>query len=1748
MTPQSHPISYISRMLRAVLFICLLPLISTAQAGKHGPAFISSAITVNEYTPLTSDAIAGSSVIAVSNSFLNANGIYPANLTSGDLIFIVQMQGAAISTPDDSTYGAITSYGNCGNYELAEVASVPNSVSIALSCPLENSYSVSGKTQVVRVPRFTTIDISAGGSITVPAWNGTIGGVLVAEATGNITISNGGMLDANGKGFRGGQVLDNLAAWGVLNYHSVAIDYGAEKGESIAGDWTVYDSNGGRYCKGAPANGGGGANSHNSGGGGGSNGGIITGWSGKGVPDLSTAAWASAWNLEYSGFATSSSPGGGKGGYTFSATNENALSVGPFNLAWGGDQRRDGGGRGGRPLDYSGLKMFMGGGGGAGDQNNGHAGPGGAGGGLIYVFTQGDISGSGQIRANGANGSGTIGTNGTDGAGGGGGGGSVVLNALGNISGVTINAKGGNGGSQSVSAFVTEAEGPGGGGGGGYIAVSNGTPVRNTNGGNNGTTNSYGLTEFIPNGATKGGQGTSTAMISNFRMIVSPVTTCGGTTAVISASTQGTIPPGTVFNWYDQSAGGTVLGTGLSFTTPVLSASTVYYLGSCPGHYRIPVTVTVNTITASTTASAVCQGDPTIFSGTATASAGTIQSWQWNFGDGSGSSSQQSPSYTYSAAGNYTATLTVTNSTGCTMQVTQPVTVQPAPNINFSTSSASGCSPFSVTFTNTTTSANSFSWDFGDGGAGSSLTSPSHTYTATGSYSVTLTASNGSCTASQTQSSFIQVSPRPLASFSFNNNLCLGDTVYFLDNSSGNGGTITSYSWDFGDGSPLSSLISPYHVFTSPGNFSATLTVNTANCPDDTTVQIHINPAPVAGFSASSSTGCGSLNVNFSNTTTGFPTYSWNFGDGSSLSNAVSPSHLYTTPGTYTVTLMATQGSCSDTLTMPSYITIYAQPVSSFSSSGNVCLGDSVFFTNNSSGNGSTLTGYSWDFGDGSAPSSAMNPSHLYSTSGNFSVTLTASSTNCSDDTTIVVNVAPAPQVSFSAADTSGCGSTSIQFQNQTTGNPAYTWNFGDGSLPSSLANPSHVYSAPGIYNVSLLAVQGSCTDADTLTGYIHIYPQPSASFSATNVCLGDTSFFTNLSSGNGTVITGWQWDFGDGSSTVTAANPSHLYSIPGTYYVQLTAATGNCSDDTTITVNVSPAPVVNFSASPLNGCGPLTVVFNNTSTGSPVYSWDFGDGSTSQLLNPSHTYTSAGNYPITLVATQGSCGDTLTIMNLVTVKATPIAAFATSPACFGDSVLFSNSSQSNGTLISGYAWNFGDGSSGSGMFSPSHYYNTAGNYQVSLIVSSGNGCSDTVSQQVSVLPVPSISFTPSVTEGCDTLTVQFQNSTTGASQYQWSFGDGGSDTGYAPVHFYSAPGSYNVLLTASTSGGCSSSKAFIGLIQVRETPMVNFTASRTSVCPGECIAFTGQSGTGILSWQWSFTGANPSSASVPSPGSVCYPDTGTYPVSLLVSDGHCDNTEIKNAFIHVVDCSAMPVAGFVCNDSVLCGGSCVSFVSLSLNATSWEWSFPGAVPQTSSMENPTGICYANPGNYPVVLIAGNATGQDTITANGLIQVFSPPSAPVITQSGNLLVSTPAVSYQWYLNGIPLSGANAQQFPATLSGNYSVEISDNNGCTAVSSTVFVTLTGIAETGNPPLFYLFPNPVTDHLSLLYTTEKTQRMHIKIFDNTGRIVFSDERTIFSNEWYFTISCTHLSSGVYLFRAENHDFSFSKPFVKQ
>ncbi len=206
---------------------------------------------------------------------------------------------------------------------------------------------------------------------------------------------------------------------------------------------------------------------------------------------------------------------------------------------------------------------------------------------------------------------------------------------------------------------------------------------------------------------------------------------------------------------------------------------------------------------------------------------------------------------------------------------------------------------------------------------------------------------------------------------------------------------------------------------------------------------------------------------------------------------------------------------------------------------------------------------------------------------------------------------------------------------------------------------------------------------------------------------------------------------------------------------------------------------------------------------------------------------------------------------------------------------------------------------------------------------------------------------------------------------------------------------------------------------------------------------------------------------------------------------------------------SMLPQTSFAASDTIICQKFCMDFFDQSgNNPTTWQWSFPGGVPSSSNQQNPTQICYNNPGVYDVTLIATNAYGTDTLTLTGYITVNATPAFPTITVNGNVLTSSNASSYQWQFNSVDIPGATNQSYTATQTGYYTVIIADENGCVS-SATVYIDVTGIENIADDFGFSVYPNPSTGdftvELSLLYPTGDA--INMEIINTLGQVMVTE-----------------------------------------
>ena len=344
--------------------------------------------------------------------------------------------------------------------------------------------------------------------------------------------------------------------------------------------------------------------------------------------------------------------------------------------------------------------------------------------------------------------------------------------------------------------------------------------------------------------------------------------------------------------------------------------------------------------------------------------------------------------------------------------------------------------------------------------------------------------------------------------------------------------------------------------------------------------------------------------------------------------------------------------------------------------------------------------------------------------------------------------------------DSAGCVPLTVDFTDTVHNAKSYEWNFGDGSptVITTDPNSSHVFNSTGTYMVRLVAVDSStCNIRDT--AYVHIRVgdiQATINFNPVklNPCDSFKYRFDNVSTApvafNNTSFT---WDFGDGSPRIAAGTASvfHNYAAPGTYNVNLVltdTAYCNAPDSLTIQVRVAALVKAQFTTPP-TGCAPYTADFTNTSLAGQSFQWDFGDGSTSTDINPTHVYAIAGTYTITLIANDpGTCNLIDSTKQTITVANNPTANFSFAPATPAENTPTTFTNQSSPDAVN-FIWNFGDGDTlqTTSRLDIKHQFNATGTYNVCLVAINAAGCPDTTCQPVSAIVTDAVdvpnAFTP---------------------------------------------------------------------------------------------------------------------------------------------------------------------------------------------------------------------------------------------------------------------------------------------------------------------------------------------------------------------------------------------------------------------
>lgn len=897
----------------------------------------------------------------------------------------------------------------------------------------------------------------------------------------------------------------------------------------------------------------------------------------------------------------------------------------------------------------------------------------------------------------------------------------------------------------------------------------------------------------------------------------------------------------------------------------------------------------------------------------------------------------------------------------------------------FTANSFAGCVPLTVQFQDTSSgSPRTWKWDLGNGTI-SFFQNPSTVYFNPGVYTVKLVVSDSTGSDSVVRLRYITVYSNPKPGFAASDSVgCFPLRVQFTDLTVAPdiNNPVNQWKWDFGDGN-TSTLQNPEHTYFNAGDYPITMQVATEKgCRQTAGRQqfIRITPGVKAAFTDTTNGSCRApLGVSFFNGSSGpgTLTYNWDFGDGSSSSQK-DPQHVYNVNGTFTARLVAVSSAgCRDTLIKPALFSV-GNNIARFTSPDKVCTGEILSISNTST---PPPLSVKWDFGDGGS-STAQDPIKSYSLPGTYVIRLVDVFPNCVDSARRQVQVLARPVVSFNTTDLYSCKVPfSVHFTSNAVAGARCLWDFGDGATGTD-PNPVHVYTVFGLFTVRLVitGVNG-CTDTLVRASYIRVDPPK---ITVTGLPAGGCLPFTITPVANVQVsdnVVEYRWDFGDGTGSSLAA-PSKTYTVAGDYTVKLVVRTaGGCIDSVVIVhaAQASTKPVVNFSANPLLACRSVQIRFTNLSIpAGDKWEWNFGDGVTSSVSDPTHFFGDTGYFRVRLVVWNKGCSDTLKIDSFVHIDP-PVARFRVVLNCqdkfnrvFRDSSIAAQSMQ----------WDFGDGATGAGS-NPSHRYAQPGVYRVKLTVTH-DACVDSSIQAITIADEHP-AFVADQTEICKKNAVVFTLS--GLDPFYtksiiWDPGDGVRVPGGAAAinsgkfsHVYTRSGSYTVSLTSKDLNGCTDSVRKAAYVRVNG-PLSDFGVPQ-KVCVRSNIVWVDRSvGDGvhaIAKWVWNYGDGTVQTYSS-SPFEHAYASGGIYTVKLVITDVYgCMDSITK--MVTVAD----PRAMFAASDTSSCPNRTVSFSNSSTGGgLSWQWDFGDG--GRSSLASPVHN-YVSPGIYAVNLLIVDSVG-----------------------------------------------------------------------------------------------------------------------------------------------------------------------------
>lgn len=847
------------------------------------------------------------------------------------------------------------------------------------------------------------------------------------------------------------------------------------------------------------------------------------------------------------------------------------------------------------------------------------------------------------------------------------------------------------------------------------------------------------------------------------------------------------------------------------------------------------------------------------------------------------------------------------------------------------------------------------------------------------------------------------------------------------------------------------------------------------------------NAQVTADFSVNNTTGCGSLQASFTDASSSIAgdIVSWEW-TGDLNATQENPNRIFGTPGTYSICLKVTDDAgntgeiCKD-----DFITVFSLPIPDFTAAQpQGCVPLVVTFSDASQGTDAPITDWMWGLGGSCGTvSNTTNegPTCTYEITDNYSVNLTVIDANGCTNTitkTDFISVSPAPVADVSGNNLIGCEAphTANFINNSPDPNVQITWDFGNGNTFQGDNPPSVTYNAPGFYTVTAIATNtaSQCADTLILSDYVQVGAYAEFTSSVQGGCEDLTVSFTDNSPDPATEI---EWDFGDGN-TSTEANPNHTYEVPGCYTVRLFRTAQGCPSVVYASecIKVDPQPDVWYANDNNIGCAlPHVVNFSAISSSATAWSWDFGDGNTSDEQNPTHSFEAFGEYPVTLTVTNVyGCTNSATVntINLTELKA--VLDDTDISGCVPLGVALTESSVSV-TDITSWDWEIKSESTSytSSEASPTFSVIDTGIYDVVLVVTNTLGCRDTAtfSQSIEVGTPPVINFSADPVETCIEWDINFTDaSSSNIEEWFWDFGNGENSDEQNPTLSYPDTGYYDISLVG-IHNGCANTLTLDDYVHVM-APVAKFQVINFCEEPFRRKFRNNSIDADFVEWDFGVEGIDTDVSTELNPEYV-YAETGTYTVTMTVynSETQCSHTRTRTIEI------TNPAASFSVMETEGCKPYTLLLEENSQDAVEWEWSAPGATIEDPNAQQPV-IVYDNHGTYSDVqlIITDVNDCRDTILFAETISVGRAVSNFTQDITGGCLPLTvnfsaeassafgSIESWEWtFGDDLGTSTDPNPSFTFTEAGLHNVKlvVTDSWGCRAGRNTV-----GAVEVTNP----------------------------------------------------------------------------------